>query len=56
MEPLGSAPERSLDETSANHLENASFIGGKEVPGAEGESLEVVPNPFSLDDGWSARF
>ena len=56
MEPLGSALERSSDEASANHPENASFIEGKEVPGAGGESLEVVPNPFSLDDGWSARF
>ena len=56
MEPLGSAPGRSLDETSLNYLENASFIGGEDVPGAEVEPLEIVPNPFSLDDGWSARF
>ena len=56
MEPLGSALERSSDEASANHLGNASFIGGKEVPGAEEEFLKVVPSPFSLDDGWSARF
>ena len=55
MEPLGSALERSLEETSANHLEKASFIGDKEVSGAEGEFLEVVLEPFSLDDGRSAR-
>ena len=53
---IGISTRRSSDEASANHLGNASFIGGKEVPGAEEEFLEVVPSPFPLDDGWSVRF
>ncbi len=47
---------RSSDGASANHLEIASFIGGKGVAGAGGESLELVSSLFSLVGSWSARF
>ena len=45
---MGPALERSPEGTSANHLEKAPFIGDEEVPGTEGEFLEVALEPFFI--------